>query len=111
MFVGPRIGINMAKTFTYQAKGQPEIKDEWSDIRSTVVSGQIGMGYDISLSSQHDRTQVDLAPFVSFHPYFGQDPRSVENWAVSTLRVGIVLKVGRAAAAPKREVEGNDREV
>lgn len=111
MFVGPRIGINMAKTFTYQVEGQPEIEDEWSDIRSTVVSGQIGMGYDISLSSQHDRTQVDLAPFVSFHPYFGQDPRSVENWAVSTLRVGLVLKVGRAAVAPKHEVEVYEREV
>jgi len=111
MFVGPRIGINMAKTFTYQEDGQPEVEGDWSDIRSTVVSGQIGMGYDISLSSQHDRTQVDLAPFASFHPYFGQDPRTVENWAVSTLRVGLVLKVGRAAAAPRRDVEVIEREV
>lgn len=111
IFAGPRIGINMAKTYTYQVEGKPEIKDEWSDIRSTVFSGQIGMGYDISLSSRQDRTQVELSPFASFHPYFGQDPRSVENWAVSTLRVGIALKVGRAAAAPKREVEVYEREV
>lgn len=105
VFLGPRVGINMAKTFTYKktdSAGQQRqsAKDEWSAVRSTVVSGQVGMGYDISLSSPHDRTQVDLSPFVSFHPYFGQNPRSEENWAVTTVRAGVILKLGRSHKEP-----------
>ncbi len=104
IFLGPRVGINLAKTFTYEVEERPghpaqEVKDDWSAMRSTVISGQIGMGYDIPLSSPHDPTQVDLSPFVSFHPYFGQDPRTVENWAVTTVRAGVILKLGHAPAA------------
>jgi outer membrane protein OmpA-like peptidoglycan-associated protein len=104
VFLGPRVGINMAKTFTYKTTDRAglqrqNVKDDWSAMRSTVVSGQVGAGYDIPLSSPHDPTQVDLSPFVSFHPYFGQDPRTVENWAVTTVRAGVILKLGRAAVA------------
>jgi hypothetical protein len=56
---------------------------------------QIGAGYDIPISSQNKRTQFVLSPFVSFHPYFGQDPRTVESWNLTTLRAGFALKLGR----------------
>jgi hypothetical protein len=36
---------------------------------------QIGAGYDIPLSSDRNKTQFVLSPFVSFQPYFGQNPR------------------------------------
>ena len=96
LFAGPRVGFNVAKSFTYIRDGNPGEKREgdWSDMRSTVFSGQVGAGYDISLTSPDARTQVNLSPFVSFQPYFGQNPRSVESWNVTTLRVGAALKFG-----------------
>jgi peptidoglycan-associated lipoprotein len=105
IFLGPRLGINMSKTFTYKVtdvagQKRQDTKDKWSDTRSAVISGQIGMGYDIPLSSPESRTQIVLSPFASYHPYFGQNPRSVENWAVTTVRAGIILKLGRAHQEP-----------
>jgi len=111
LFLGPRLGINMAKTFTFDVDSVFHAEDEWSDMRSTVISGQVGMGYDIPLSSEHDPTQVVLSPFVSFHPYFGQDPRTVENWAVTTLRAGVILKVGHAAVAEAVRAPVAERDV
>jgi hypothetical protein len=96
IFAGPRVGFNVEKTFTYIQDGNPGFKREgdWSNMNSTVFSGQIGAGYDVSLTSPDAQTQVNLSPFVSFHPYFGQNPRSVESWNVTTLRVGAALKFG-----------------
>lgn len=114
LFAGPRIGINVSKKFTYIQDGNPGFKREgdWSNVHSTVVSAQIGAGYDIPLTSPEARTQVNLSPFVSFHPSIGQRPRDVESWDVSTVRVGAALKFGSAKghrqvsapAAMEREV-------
>jgi outer membrane protein OmpA-like peptidoglycan-associated protein len=56
---------------------------------------QIGAGYDIALSSTDKQTQYVLSPFVAFHPYFGQIPRTIETWNVTTLRIGAALKFGK----------------
>ena len=61
---------------------------------------QVGAGYDIPLSSTSNQTQFVLSPFVSFHPYFGQTPRSVETWNNTTVRAGIALKFGRGRVIP-----------
>lgn len=91
-FAGPRLGFNVAKSFTYQ-QGKPiYVEAEWSGIRGSVISGQIGVGYDISLSARDDDTQYEFSPFVSFH--FGQGPRSEERWSLTSIRAGIALKVG-----------------
>ena len=109
IFGGPRIGFNWAlnipksstrdeKTFVYTQGTNIASKGEFSKMNETVFSGQIGIGYDIALaSSPNDKNQVDFSPFISYQPYFGQDPRSVESWAVSTLRVGFTIKYGRGA--------------
>jgi outer membrane protein OmpA-like peptidoglycan-associated protein len=55
---------------------------------------QAGAGYDIQLSSQSKKNQLILSPFLAYHPYIGQEPRSIETWNVSTLRVGVALKIG-----------------
>jgi hypothetical protein len=34
-------------------------------------------------------------PFVSFQPYFGQNPRSTETWNNTTVRAGVALKFGQ----------------
>lgn len=104
LYAGPRLAFNVAKSFVYQQKANPdypnqvdnpEVKGDLSDVNSTLVSMQIGAGYDIQLSSQNKRTQYVISPFVSFQPYFGQSPRSIESWNVTTLRVGAAFKFGR----------------
>lgn len=68
---------------------------EFSNIKRDVFSTHIGIGYDIQLAAANSRTQVAISPFISFHPYFGQAPRDVESWSLSTVRVGLAFKFGR----------------
>jgi len=73
---------------------------------------QIGAGYDIHLSDVNNRTQVILAPFISYHPYFGQDPRTIESWNLTTIRAGLALKFGRGhKISEKKEAEVKAPEV
>lgn len=103
LYGGPRLAFNMNKGYTYKLGINPAFPDQlptadrtgdFSDIRSNLISMQIGAGYDIPLSSQNHKTQFVLSPFVSFQPYFGQDPRTIETWNVTTVRVGAALKLG-----------------
>jgi len=104
IYAGPRFAFNMSKSFTYQLGLNPAIPNQaitpavegdFSDINNNIISMQVGAGYDIPLSSQSHRTQFVLSPFVSFQPYFGQNPRSIETWNLTTIRVGAALKLGR----------------
>jgi outer membrane protein OmpA-like peptidoglycan-associated protein len=117
LFGGPRIAINSGKSFTYSQKPNPafpdqeqnpDVKGDFSNVYKTLISMQIGAGYDIPLSSHEKQTQVILSPFVSFQPYFGQSPRSTETWTVTTLRVGAVLKLGRGSKGNKPAVTAID---
>jgi len=99
LFGGPRLGINMQKDFAYTQLKQPNTDAELSEMRKTIISAQVGVGYDIPLSPSENRTQYVLSPFVSFHPYFGQDPRNIESWSMSTLRTGVAIKFGRSKNA------------
>ena len=103
LYGGPRVAFNYTKAFTYQLGLNPAIPDQaatpavegdFSDIHANLISMQIGAGLDIPLSSQNHRKQFVLSPFVSFQPYFGQDPRTIETWNVTTLRIGAALKFG-----------------
>jgi hypothetical protein len=60
---------------------------------------QIGAGYDIPLSTDNNKTQF-VSPFVSFQPYFGQNPRSTETWNITTVRAGVALKFGQGKKHP-----------
>jgi len=104
LFGGPRIAFNLEKDYTYQLGrnpnfpeqlASPEVNGELSNVNSTLLSLQIGAGYDIPLTSRDHQIQTLLSPFISFHPYIGQSPRSIETWNISTLRVGAALKFGR----------------
>ena len=103
LYAGPRFAFNLNKGFTYKLGLNPDIPNqlptapvngEFSDTRSSLISMQIGAGYDIHLTSKSKKTQFVLSPFVSFQPYFGQDPRTIETWNITTLRVGAALKLG-----------------
>lgn len=109
LFGGPRLAFNVAKAFTYKLginpaypdqEVTPDVKGDLSDVKSTLLSMQVGAGYDISLSSQNHRTQFVISPFVAYHPYFGQSPRSIETWNINTLRVGAAFKFGFGKKMP-----------
>jgi len=104
LFGGPRFAFNYSKGLIYQLGVNPnypeqilqaEVKDNFSEINNTIFSMQIAAGYDIPISSQNHRTQFVISPFVSLHPYFGQDPRAIETWNITTVRIGAALKFGR----------------
>jgi hypothetical protein len=104
LYGGPRIAFNQSKSFEYQLGTNPNfplqtqspaVKGDLSDVKNTIISMQIGMGYDIPINSETAKTQWVVSPFVTYQPYFGQNPRSTETWNVSTLRAGVVLKFGQ----------------
>jgi len=104
LYGGLRLAFNMDKSFTYQLGVNPAfpdqepnaaVKGDFDNVNKTIVSMQIGAGYDIPLSSDSNKTQFVLSPFVSFQPYFGQNPRSTETWNNTTVRAGVALKFGQ----------------
>jgi outer membrane protein OmpA-like peptidoglycan-associated protein len=95
IFAGPRIGLSLQKGFSYTQLLQPNTDSDFSEVRKTVLSGQVGMGYDITASAPTSATKFVISPFVSYHPYFGQDVRNIESWSVQTIRAGIAFKFGK----------------
>lgn len=95
-FAGPRVAFNTGNNFSYTQLKQPNTDSEMSAMRKTVISGQVGVGYDFQISSPNGSTAASISPFISFHPYFGQNPRSIESLNITTLRTGVALKFGKA---------------
>ncbi|MDZ7774938.1 MAG: OmpA family protein [Bacteroidales bacterium] len=114
IYGGPRLAFNIDKSFLYQegispdfpnTPARPDENGDFSDMNNSVISMQIGAGYDILLSADTKQNKAILSPFVAFHPYFGQDPRSIESWNLTTVRAGLALKFGRGSKiAAKEEV-------
>ena len=109
LYAGPRFAFLLDESFEYQLKAGsdnadhesgPVIEGDFNNMNNTVLSMQVGAGYDIPLNSRDNRTQLVISPFASFYPYFGQDPRSVESWNISSLRVGATLKFGVGKEIP-----------
>ena len=113
LYGGPRFAFNFDKGFTYNkgasldglTPAEPAIKGNFTNINSSVLSWNVGVGYDIWLASKVKNNkikQVILSPFVDVHPYFGQNPRSIETWNLTTVRAGIVLKFGHVKVIAKQ---------
>lgn len=113
LYAGPRFAFNRDHSFTYELGTNPDFPDQepnevihgdFDQVNKSRVSMQVGAGFDIPLSSTGKQTQAVLSPFVAFHPYFGQQPRSSETWSLTTVRIGAALKFGRGSAisAPAR---------
>jgi outer membrane protein OmpA-like peptidoglycan-associated protein len=103
LYAGPSMAFNVKKTFTYKQGINPDypgqvapndVKGDLSHIDKILYGMQVGVGYDILLTASNKPTQLVFSPFVSFHPYYGRDPRSIETWNVTTLRVGAAIKIG-----------------
>ncbi|WP_445458291.1 OmpA family protein [Flavobacterium sp. HNIBRBA15423] len=104
LYGGPRFAFLQDKSFTYEQGTNPDfplqvqnpdVKGDFSDVNKTIISMQIGLGYDIPLNTTTSKTQFVLSPFIAYHPYFSQNPRGVETWNITTLRAGMVLKFGQ----------------
>ncbi len=113
LYGGPRLAFNLDKSFVYEQRANPDyplqitnpdVTGDFSEVKKTVFSMQIGMGYDIPIGSQTSKTQFVLSPFVAFQPYFGQNPRSTETWNLTTVRAGFALKFGRGKQIVTDEV-------
>lgn len=100
-FVGPRVAFNFEKDYEYTQLNQEDRSGEFSAIDKTILSGQVGAGYNFLVSSPESKTAIILSPFASFHPYFGQNPRSIESLSITTVRAGIALKFGKAKEIAK----------
>jgi outer membrane protein OmpA-like peptidoglycan-associated protein len=106
VYGGPRLAFNLDKSFKYtlgdnpaypEQETSPAVRGDFDAMKETLISMQIGAGYDIPLSSQNHKTQFILSPFVNFQPYFGQHPRTTETWNNTLLRVGMALKFGQGS--------------
>lgn len=104
LFAGPRFAFNRDKSFTFKQGVNPDVPNQiapadvegdFSNVENTIISMQVGAGLDIPLSSRNSRTQFMLSPFVSFQPHFGQNPRTIETWNLTTVRAGMALKLGQ----------------
>jgi outer membrane protein OmpA-like peptidoglycan-associated protein len=104
-FAGPVLSINVGKEFIFTRDGSPSsrVESDFSDIRSVVLTGQVGMGWDIPLVSSNAATQINLTPFASFLPDM-ENPRNADHWGISTLRAGIALTFGSGAVIPRVQV-------
>ncbi|MFO7719692.1 MAG: OmpA family protein [Gillisia sp.] len=114
VYGGPRLAFNLDKSFTYEKSinpdypnqiAEPAVNADFGDVENTIISMQVGAGFDIPLSSNLKRTQFVLSPFVSFQPYFGQNPRSIESWNITTIRAGAALKFGVGRKSVIEEAE------
>ncbi|MRX41562.1 OmpA family protein [Flavobacterium sp. LC2016-23] len=106
LYGGPRLAFNIDKSFKYslgtnpsypEQEASPAVRGDFDAMKEVLISMQVGAGYDIPLSSQNHKTQFLLSPFINFQPYFGQHPRTVETWSITTLRVGMALKFGQGS--------------
>jgi len=102
-FAGPSLAINVNKGFAYTQLKQPNTNGDFSAVNSTIFSGQVGAGFDIPLSAANSESKVSLSPFISYHPYFGQDPRNIESLSITTVRAGLALKFGKGHKAPPKD--------
>ena len=96
VFAGPTLSFNLSKAFIYTQEKQTDTKADWSDMRKTTFSAQAGAGIDLPISAKTNTTQMTLSPFVSFQTNIGRDPRTVESWALHTVRAGVAFKFGQA---------------
>jgi hypothetical protein len=105
IYGGPRLGYNIDKRFyhwniTSSNPNPPKEVDVFSDVKNIVISTQVGLGYDITVTGKNNKSQVIISPFAAYHPSFGQSPRSVESWDVTTIRTGIAFKFGKSKQIP-----------
>lgn len=101
LYAGPRLAFNMDQSFNfiivthsdlYNQDTPLSLNGDFSNMNKVILSMQIGAGYDFQFSQPKKKIQFIFSPFISFQPYFGQSPRSIETWNITTLRFGAAFK-------------------
>jgi outer membrane protein OmpA-like peptidoglycan-associated protein len=104
LYAGPRLAFGLNESFEYEQNPNPDfpnsldekmVNADFSNMEKTQLSMQIGTGWDIPINSTSNQTQYMISPFITYHPYFGQTPRSIETWNITTIRAGVAIKLGR----------------
>jgi outer membrane protein OmpA-like peptidoglycan-associated protein len=100
-YAGPILSFAVGKEFIFTRDGSPGSRAEgdFSDVRTVILTGQVGMGWDIPLMSSNAATQIDLTPFVSYLPNL-ENPRTADSWGISTIRAGLAVKFGCGKVIP-----------
>jgi outer membrane protein OmpA-like peptidoglycan-associated protein len=103
IFGGPRFAFLLNKSFEFDQAVNSDfpndadiinVTGDFGSMEKSQISMQIGAGLDIPISSSSNKTQYIISPYISYHPYMGQTPRSIETWNITTIRAGISLKFG-----------------
>ncbi len=103
LFAGPRLAFNVSKSFEYTETGLPAASGDFSGVRGTVFSGQIGVGMDFPLTASDAATPIQASPFFAVH--FGQGPRSEETWGLTTMRFGVTVKFASSSSVSSQASE------
>lgn len=107
--IGPSFRILVSKgydyTFTDTSVGTAStVKGDLQNLRSFLIGGQVGIGYDIPLRDTRAGTQILVTPFAQFH--LAQDLLDVpegntNSFSQNTIRVGFQVKFGSARVPPE----------
>ncbi len=99
-FTGPRLGFNVAKSFSFKNSSGSRIEEDFDNVRGTTIGAQLGAGYEFPLTNSEKEWQIVASPFLALH--FGQGPRSEESWGLTTLRAGVAIKFGNTKEIKSR---------
>jgi len=116
LLVGPSFAINIANGYDYSFVDTASVgvtrSSDLASVRSFVIGGQLGVGYDIPIKGPNASPQILVTPFAEFR--FGQgllDPPSGsrDDFGINTIRVGAQLKFGTPTVPPI--ITGDDEHV
>ncbi len=106
LFLGPEVNFNVDKQFRYENEDtRANTKADISSVRNTIVSAQLGAGYDFLVSSRTNNTWVELSPFISYQSNFGTEIRYGQDLDLMTARAGVAVKFGRSKEMVKPVVQ------
>lgn len=113
VMIGPSFAINLSNGYEYSFIDTAGVgvtrSSDLASVRSFVVGGQVGVGYDFVVKGPKASPQILATPFAQFR--LGQGlldlPSGSRNdYGAHTIRVGLQVKFGTPTIAPM--IDGND---
>ncbi len=106
--IGPSFRVLLSKGFDYtftdvSTGAASTVKGDLPNLRSFLLGGQAGIGYDIPLRDSRVGTQILLTPFAQFHlsqNLLDVPDGNTNSFSVNSVRAGIQLKFGSAHVPP-----------
>lgn len=107
VMIGPSFAINLSNGYDYSFIDTANVgvtrTSDLANVRSFVVGGQLGLGYDLVVKGPKASPQILATPFVQFR--LGQDlldppAGSTDDYGANTIRVGLQVKFGTPGVPP-----------